>query len=146
MAYYENHDNYPGHYAADDSGTSKVVMAAVIGAAVGAVAGILLAPDKGSTTLSAWRSTAGRYGEELEGVFNKYLGKLEDMGVTGAGSSLRLRGDWNTLKGQLRAQYANLTDQDLTYAEGQEDQLVGNLQRALGKTKHEVVQLLNKLG
>lgn len=147
MAHHQYRADYRGPENDDStSGTSKVVLAALVGAAAGTIAGLLLAPDKGSNTIAALRTTAGRYGEELEGTFNKYLGKLEDMGITGAGSSLRLRGDWNTLKGQLREQYANLTDDDLTYVEGQEEQLVGGLQRRLGKTKREIVQLLNNLG
>nr|WP_231402725.1 CsbD family protein [Hymenobacter guriensis] len=67
------------------------------------------------------------------------------MGVTIPGSSLKLKGDWNEAKGKLRQQYAQLTDEDLEYAEGQEEDLVGRLQQKLGKGKREITKLLNEL-
>ena len=42
--------------------------------------------------------------------------------------SLQLKGNWNQLKGQLKQTYAALTDDDLKFAEGQEDELLGLLQ------------------
>jgi uncharacterized protein YjbJ (UPF0337 family) len=67
------------------------------------------------------------------------------MGITGAGSSLNMKGDWNDIKGKLKAQYGQLTDEDLTYAEGQGDQLVGRLQDKLGKGKAEITKMLNDM-
>lgn len=42
------------------------------------------------------------------------------------------------MKGKLKEKYADLTDDDLLYEEGQEDQLMGRLQQKLGKTRQEV--------
>nr|WP_245328286.1 CsbD family protein [Hymenobacter aquaticus] len=67
------------------------------------------------------------------------------MGVTGVGSSLNLKGDWNELKGKLKQQYAQLTDEDLDYTEGKGDELVGRLQGKLGKGKREITKMLNDL-
>ena len=53
-------------------------------------------------------------------------------------SKLQLKGSWNELKGKLKQRYANLTDDDLALAEGKEDELLGRLQKKLGKTKDEV--------
>ncbi|UOR00078.1 CsbD family protein [Hymenobacter sp. 5317J-9] len=61
------------------------------------------------------------------------------------GSSLKIKGNWDEAKGKLKAQYAQLTDEDLTYAEGQGDQLVGRLQEKLGKGKAEITKMLNDL-
>ena len=58
---------------------------------------------------------------------------------------LELKGNWNEIKGKAKEQYAVLTDNDLAYEEGQEDQLVGNIQQKLGKTREEVVDWLNSL-
>lgn len=58
---------------------------------------------------------------------------------------LRIKGNWNQVKGKLKEEYGELTDDDLTYSEGQEDQLVGRLQKKLGKSKDEVVRMLNKM-
>ncbi|HET9053636.1 MAG TPA: CsbD family protein [Cyclobacteriaceae bacterium] len=53
-------------------------------------------------------------------------------------NKLRLRGTWNETKGKLKQKYGELTDDDLMFAEGKEDELVGRLERRLGKTKDEI--------
>lgn len=58
---------------------------------------------------------------------------------------LELKGSWNELKGKAKQQYGELTDDDLTYEEGKEDELVGKLQDKLGKTRQEVIDWLNSL-
>ena len=50
----------------------------------------------------------------------------------------KIKGNWHELKGKLKQEYANLTDNDLLYVEGKEDELHGRLQKGLGKTKDEV--------
>lgn len=42
-------------------------------------------------------------------------------------SNLKLKGNWNILKGKIKEKYGNLTNDDLTYVEGQEDQLLGRI-------------------
>lgn len=58
----------------------------------------------------------------------------------------RLKGNWNQIKGKLKEKYAQLTDDDLKYAEGKEDQLIGRLQERLGKTKAEVKDIIDRIG
>jgi uncharacterized protein YjbJ (UPF0337 family) len=58
---------------------------------------------------------------------------------------MQLKGNWNTVKGKLKEKYGQLTDDDLMLVEGKEDQLLGRLQKALGKTREEVNELLNRL-
>lgn len=58
---------------------------------------------------------------------------------------LELKGYWNQAKGKLKERYAVLTDNDLAYEEGKEEQLIGKLQEKLGKTKEEVEQILSDL-
>jgi uncharacterized protein YjbJ (UPF0337 family) len=57
----------------------------------------------------------------------------------------KIKGNWNELKGKLKQQYANLTDNDLMYVEGKEDELHGRLQKSLGKSKDEVNELIDRL-
>jgi uncharacterized protein YjbJ (UPF0337 family) len=58
---------------------------------------------------------------------------------------LNVRGSWNEAKGKLKQKYGQLTDDDLTYAEGKEDELYGRLQKKLGKTKEELRNEIEKL-
>ena len=67
------------------------------------------------------------------------------MGLTRAGDSLQIQGNWDQVKGKMKSQYGDLTDQDLAYIEGEEDQLLGNLQVKLGKSKRELVRWINGL-
>ena len=53
-------------------------------------------------------------------------------------NKLQFKGSWNEVKGKLKQKYGQLTDQDLTFAEGKEDELLGRLQKRLGKTKDEL--------
>lgn len=56
-----------------------------------------------------------------------------------------IKGNWNELKGKLKQKYADLTDDDLMYAEGKEDELYGRLQQKLGKTKEELEREFDEL-
>jgi len=58
---------------------------------------------------------------------------------------LELKGKWNELKGKVKQAYGDLTDDDLAYQEGQEDELYGRLQNKTGKTRDEVINWLRSL-
>ena len=60
-------------------------------------------------------------------------------------NELRIKGRWNEIKGNLKQKYANLTDDDLKFAEGKEEELLGRLQQKTGKTKEQLVEEINKL-
>jgi uncharacterized protein YjbJ (UPF0337 family) len=51
---------------------------------------------------------------------------------------LQMKGSWNEVKGKLKQKYGQLTDNDLTFAEGKEDELLGRLQKRLGRTRDEL--------
>lgn len=53
-------------------------------------------------------------------------------------NKLQFKGSWNEVKGKLKQKYGDLTDDDLTFAEGKEDELLGRLQTRLGKSKEEL--------
>lgn len=53
-------------------------------------------------------------------------------------NKLRMKGTWNEVKGKLKQKYGQLTDDDLTFTEGKEDELLGRLQSRLGKSKDEI--------
>ena len=51
---------------------------------------------------------------------------------------LQMKGSWNEIKGKLKQKYGQLTDDDLAFAEGKEDEFLGRLQKKLGKTKDDL--------
>lgn len=57
---------------------------------------------------------------------------------------LMIKGEWNILKGKLKQRFGNLTDDDLIFVKGKEEELLGRLQQKLGKTKQELRDLLAK--
>jgi len=60
-------------------------------------------------------------------------------------TKLELTGRWNQIKGKLKQQYADLTDDDLLFEEGKEEELYGRLQQKTGKTKEAIRDLVSKL-
>ena len=57
---------------------------------------------------------------------------------------LRIVGNWNKTKGRLMQKYAALTDDDLKYTEGKEEELLGRIQKKTGKTRDEVRRMINE--
>ena len=56
-----------------------------------------------------------------------------------------VKGNWNEQKGKLKMKFANLTDNDLMFAEGKKDEMLGKLQIKLGKTKEELHKIIEAL-
>jgi uncharacterized protein YjbJ (UPF0337 family) len=56
-----------------------------------------------------------------------------------------LKGKWNEVKGKLKQKFADLTDDDLLYIEGKEDELFGRIQQKVGKSKEEVKKIIEEL-
>lgn len=61
-------------------------------------------------------------------------------------TTLEIKGNWNVIKGKLRQKYGQLTDDDLAFAEGKEEELLGRLQSRLGKTKEEIRGEIERFG
>jgi uncharacterized protein YjbJ (UPF0337 family) len=59
-------------------------------------------------------------------------------------NTLHVKGDWNIAKGKLKQKYAQLTDNDLRYEEGREDELVGRIQKRTGDTKEAVQKFVDE--
>lgn len=55
---------------------------------------------------------------------------------------LNIKGNWNEKKGKLKQKYAELTDDDLTYAEGKEEELIGRIQQRLGTSKEKAREII----
>ena len=65
--------------------------------------------------------------------------------IHSAMTKLELKGTWHEIKGKLKQKYATLTDDDLTFAEGKDEELLGRLQQKLGRTKDEIRAELARL-
>ncbi len=60
-------------------------------------------------------------------------------------NTLRFKGTWNETKGKLKQRYGELTDDDLAFTEGKEDELIGRLQKRLGETKDNIRKIIADL-
>lgn len=60
-------------------------------------------------------------------------------------TTLEIKGDWNILKGKLQQKWAQLTDDDLQYLEGQQSELVGRIQKRTGQTREAVEDAIRNL-
>ena len=60
-------------------------------------------------------------------------------------TNLQFKGGWNEVKGKLKQKYGQLTDDDLAFAEGKDDELLGRLQKKLGKAKEELRKEIESL-
>jgi uncharacterized protein YjbJ (UPF0337 family) len=60
-------------------------------------------------------------------------------------NTFTMKGNWNEIAGKLKQQFANLTDDDLLFKQGKEEELLGRLQQKLGKTKSELRKLISKI-
>lgn len=59
-------------------------------------------------------------------------------------TKLKLKGSWTEVKGKLKQKYAQLTDDDLLFEEGKDEELLGRLQQRLGGTKEEIREFIEK--
>jgi uncharacterized protein YjbJ (UPF0337 family) len=60
-------------------------------------------------------------------------------------TKLQFKGSWNQIKGKLKQKYGQLTDDALTFAEGKDDELLGRLQKKLGKSKEDLRKEIESL-
>jgi uncharacterized protein YjbJ (UPF0337 family) len=58
-------------------------------------------------------------------------------------NKLESKGNWNVVKGKLKQKWGQLTDDDLRFAEGQEEELVGRIQKRTGETREAVERAIN---
>ena len=60
-------------------------------------------------------------------------------------TKLNLKGNWHEIKGKLKQKYGQLTDDDLTFVEGKEEEMLGRLQTRLGRSKEEVRSMVESM-
>jgi len=57
----------------------------------------------------------------------------------------QVAGGFKELKGKLKAKWGDLTDDELTEAEGREEELVGKIQKKYGGTKEAIAEQIRNL-
>jgi uncharacterized protein YjbJ (UPF0337 family) len=60
--------------------------------------------------------------------------------------TLEIKGDWNIAKGKLKQKWAKLTDDDLLYVKGKQEELVGRIQKRTGETREAVEKAIHEAG
>jgi uncharacterized protein YjbJ (UPF0337 family) len=60
-------------------------------------------------------------------------------------NKLEVKGDWNITKGKLKQKWGQLTDSDLQYTEGRQDELLGRIQKRTGETREAIEKALNEV-
>ena len=60
-------------------------------------------------------------------------------------NTTEVKGNWNEQKGKLKQKFAALTDNDLLFADGKKDEMLGKIQIKLGKTKEELYAIITSL-
>ena len=61
-------------------------------------------------------------------------------------TTLEIKGDWNITKGKLKQKWAKLTDDDLQYVEGKQEELLGRIQKRTGESRENVEKALKESG
>jgi uncharacterized protein YjbJ (UPF0337 family) len=59
-------------------------------------------------------------------------------------TTLEIKGDWNITKGKLKQRWANLTDDDLQYVEGRQEELLGRIQKRIGQTRETIEKAIKE--
>ncbi len=60
-------------------------------------------------------------------------------------NSKEFNGNWNVIKGKLKAKFATLTDDDLKFVFGKKNEMLGRIQIKLGKTEEEFHKIIAAL-
>jgi uncharacterized protein YjbJ (UPF0337 family) len=61
-------------------------------------------------------------------------------------NTMEIKGNWHIVKGKLKQRFSNLTDNDLRYEEGKEEELFGRLQKATGQTREQLDRFFAECG
>lgn len=59
-------------------------------------------------------------------------------------NSLEIKGDWNITKGKLKQKWAKLTDDDLQYVDGKQDEMLGRIQKRTGESREAIEKVIKE--
>ena len=78
-------------------------------------------------------------------MVNIFLNKIVSFLKIVIVDKLEFKGTWNEIKGKIKQSYADLTDDDLKYEEGKDEEMLGKLQQKIGKGRDELVKWIKSL-
>ena len=70
---------------------------------------------------------------------------MENNSFNDDAAELRARSNWTETKGKIRQQYGHLTDDDLEYSEGKQEEWFGKIGDKIGKAAQDVKSWINGL-
>lgn len=53
-----------------------------------------------------------------------------------------MKGNWKIIQGKLKKKYGELTDDDLVYNEGSEEELIGRIQKRTGESRERIERFI----
>ena len=92
-----------------------------------------------------WREVRGSEGGDQQETAETADRVSRGVIISVMTTKLQAKGGWNEVKGKLKQKYGQLTDDDLVFTEGKEDELLGRLQQKLGKTKEDLRAEIERL-
>ena len=84
------------------------------------------------------RPLTGETGQTIDDIKTWFNEKTDNATASSTGTELRARGNWDQVKGEAKQKWGNLTDDDMTYEEGKQDEWFGRLQEKTGETIDDI--------
>lgn len=131
--------------------SDKILIATLAGIGVGVAAGVLLAPKTGRDAREELMRQLNKASEDVNNNVKRWTADLKNKRSKKTGAQADedydfvMHGSWDDVKRQLRNNYDELTEEDLDYKQGQENELLDRLQQRIGKTKDELKRMLSDL-
>ncbi len=57
-------------------------------------------------------------------------------------NELKIKGNWNIIKGKFKQKWGLLTDDDLTLLDGKHEELIGRIQQKTGESRAAIDKLI----
>ena len=70
---------------------------------------------------------------------------MENNSFNDDAAELRARSNWTETKGKIRQEYGHLTDDDLEYSEGKQEEWFGKIGDKIGKAAQDVKSWIHNL-
>ena len=80
----------------------------------------------------------------LEPYFPNFVTLTTETNINTTMTKLEIKGDWNIIKGKLKQKWAALTDDDLQFIEGKNDELLGRIQKRTGESREAVEKAIKE--